>query len=226
VAKAGELTFPESWSCLELSSSGNKQGLGSIIADKPTWVMLSVPKGTVVREMGDLMLTFKYVGQADTTHVAVYVRDTIDPVDVHEQHLRCSTAVALDSAANFIKAREFDKAKQVVVDTLAFMAASVAAGRPLAIRMKAQLEEMSEEIASILLTPPRAYRGVAFANLVQRTSSTATRYQQQRGVSSQGGGAVDEDVFSSPTMLRRQTAMVSGYSESCGGGAAGGDPVI
>lgn len=222
VAKAGELTFPESWSCLELGSSGNKQGLGSLIADKPTWTMLSVPKGTVVREMGDMMLTFKYVGQNDTTHVAVYVREELDRLDVLEQYLRCVAATALDTASGFIKARNMERAKQTVVDAIAALTSSDAAMKPLAVRMKAQLEEMNEEIATILAAPPRrAGHHVDFANLLQRTSSTATRYQQQRGVSSQtGGGApVDDDMFSSPTMLRRQQAMVAGYTQSLGGHA-------
>jgi hypothetical protein len=217
VATAGELTFPESWSCLELGSSGNKQGLGSLIADKPTWTILRVPKGTEVREMGDMMLTFKYIGQNDTTHIAVYVREQLDRLDVLEQYLRCVAATALDVAAGFIKARDMTGAKQTVVDAVAILGASEAALKPLAVRMKAQLDEMSEEIAKILSTPPR--RHVDFANLLQRTTSTATRYQQQRGVSSQGGGPVDDDLFSSPTMLRRQQAMVAGYTQSVGGHA-------
>jgi hypothetical protein len=216
VGKAGVLSFPESWTCLELGSTGNTHGLGSLIADKPTWAILSVPAGTTVCESGDIMLTFKYVNTTDTKHVAVYVREELDRLDIIEQHLRCVAASALDAAGGFIKVGNIDSAKQAVVDAITKISTSEAALRPLAIRMKAQLDEMNEEIAAILITPPRIRRGnrADLTNLLQRTNGTASRYQQQRGVSSQA--ADDDDMFSSPTIIRRQQAMVAGYSQSLG----------
>lgn len=211
VAKGGVLTFPESWTCLELGSTGNSHGLGSLIADKPTWTMLRVPASSMV---GNVVLSFRNVGSAEDSLLPVVIDGTLDRLDVMEQHLRCVAASTLDKAADFIKTYQIDAAKQTVLDAIKLITTSEAATKPMAIRFKAQLDEMIEEINTIM-TRPRNNRG--FANLLQRTTGTATRYTQQRGVSSQGGDA-DDGMFSTPTLMRAQAAMVTGYSQSGGGG--------
>jgi hypothetical protein len=209
VAKGGFLTFPESWTCLELGSTGTSHGLGSLVADKPTWTLLKVPASSVT---GNVVLSYKNVGSTDDSLLPVVIDGALDRLDVMEQHLRCITASALDKAAGFIKAYQMDSAKQTVQDAIKLITTSEAATKPMAIRFKAQLDEMIEEIS----TTHRGHRG--FANLLQRTTGTATRYTQQRGVSSQGGGDDDDGMFSTPLLMRAQAAMVTGYSQSAGGG--------
>jgi hypothetical protein len=208
VAKEGFLTFPESWTCLELGSTGTSHGLGSLVADKPTWTMLRVPASSAT---GNVVLSYKNVGATDISLLPVVIDGTLDRLDVKEQHLRCVTASALDKAAGYIKAYQMDSAKQTVQDAIKLITTSEAATKPMAIRFKAQLDEMIEEIS----TTHRGHRG--FANLLQRTTGTATRYTQQRGVSSQGG-TDDDGMFSTPSLMRAQAAMVAGYTQSAGGG--------
>jgi hypothetical protein len=204
VAKAGRLAYPTTWTCLELNGdSTGSYGVGSLIADKPTWVMFDVPYGA----NGSLVLDYKLVlGDVVTTNVVV--TQELDRIDVMEQHLRCLTAVALDNAADAIKNYRIDDAKRAIEGAIDKISVSEAGSRPLAFRMRAQLEEMRDEISQMVSTPPR--NRSRFTNLALRTSNTATRYQQQRGV----GGTADDSLFTSPIMLERQSQMIYDYSQT------------
>ena len=210
-AKAAVLTLPAGSKCLELGAKpdATEHGLGSLIGEKPTWALFSVPATA-----GNFVLKFKPVGSPDYTSMNVVIDETaIDRIDVVEQHLRCITSTALDNASSHLKAYRIEYAKRAVTEATDLISASEAKDRPMAIRMKAQLDEMAEEIKGILNGP--AHRA-DFVNLAMRSSGTATRYMQQRGVNSSGGGQDDDQLFSTPTLMRRQNAMVAGYSQSVG----------
>lgn len=215
-AKAAVLTFPAGSKCLELGAKTDttEHGLGSLIGEKPTWAMFSVPEAAAAAAAGAFVLKYKPFGSADYTSMNVIIDEAaIDRIDVVEQHLRCITATALDKAGTQLKTYHIEDAKRIVTEATDVISASEAKDRPMAIRMKAQLDEMAEEIKGILNGPARR---VDFVNLAMRSSGTATRYTQQRGVSSSGGGHHD-DPFSTPSLMRRQNAMVAGYSQSVGG---------
>jgi hypothetical protein len=207
VTKSASVLFPSSWTCLELNYTTGDAGyeMGSLIADKPTWAVFSVPFATANAAAS---ISFKLSGVV--TSLPITLTDELDRVDVVEQQLRCITALALESAGALLKNHRVSDAKDVIELTITKIADSEAAGRPLAIRMKAHLEEMNAEIGQIMLTPPRFQRGgIDFTNLALRTSSTATRYSQQRGATS--NGATDDNMFSSPGLIERQSQMVSDY---------------
>lgn len=212
VAKSATLTFPDNWTCMELNHvpGQNFYTMGSLIADKPTWVIFSVPL-TAASSVLALNYQVRDVEGSQTVNIPfTQTMDAIDSIEVSEQQLRCITADALDKVSIKLKAYDLAGAKDIIVAALASIAASPAGQRPLAIRMKAQIVEMSDEITVMLTTPQRPNRMGAgnLANMVLRTNSTSVQYQQQRGVSSSGG-----NMFSSPRMIERTTGVVSQYSQ-------------
>jgi len=205
VAKNAELMIPPNWTCLELNyvAGQNTFGIGSLIADKTNWALFSVPATAI----GNIQLRYKTVD--DTSIVMTSVDSAMDRMELSEQYMRCLSAVALDKASNFIKAGNLTAANLEINVMIDKINRSEAVNRPLAIRMKAQLMEMSEEINTAMHTPPRIRRmGNQFANLLMRAGSTATQYGQQRGVTSAGSG----DLFSTPRMAERTSQMVHQYS--------------
>jgi hypothetical protein len=209
VAKNAELIIPTDWTCLELNyvNESTTFGIGSLIADKPTWIMFSVP----VNSPSQIQLRYKNVSDGTSVHTMVNISNDLERIEVCEQYMRCLSAVSLDKASNFIKNGQLTAANLEISVMIDKITKSEAARRPLAIRMKAQLAEMSEQIQVTLQTPPRIRRnGNSHMNLLLRTSSTASRYGQQRGVSSNG----DVDIFSSPQMLERTSQMVNQYTQN------------
>lgn len=219
VAKSATLEFPASWTCLELNYTPGDayHSLGSLIADKPTWAVFSVPVTGELKLQYSIINDTINVSTVNVTTVNVPITPELDRVDVVEQHLRCLTAVALENAGNsLLKRKNIGEAKDIITNAIQSIISSDAATRPLAIRMKAQLDEMLEEINNIITTPPRFRRNaVDYVNLALRTTSTATRYSQQRGANS-NGVLDDDDVFSSPVSIQRQTQMVTNYSQTPG----------
>lgn len=205
VAKSAIVSFPPSWNCLELNYTTGDVAyeMGSLIADKPTWAVFSVPASTAAASV-----SFTIAGSV--VSVPVNITNELDRVDVIEQQLRCITALALESAGALLRNHHVSDAKDVIELTITKITDSEAAGRPLAIRMRAHLEEMNEEIAQIMSTPPRfRRRAIDFTNLALRTAGTATRYSQQRGATSNGD--MDDNLFTSPVLIERQSQMVSDY---------------
>jgi hypothetical protein len=215
VAKAAKIQFPGSWTCLEsFTKTGDTEaGLGSIIAEKPTWVMFSVPAGAMVRPSGDLILTFKHVGGGDETVMTITVDDSLDRLDVLEQQMRCVGVTALENSVSLLNSNQITEAKKTITDAIALIAASEAASKPGAISMKAKLLEMMEKLGSA----SSRRQAVLYA------TGTATRYTQQRGIST-GGGYNDDNMFSTPGITRHRTNMVAQYSLSVGGGSQSAHP--
>jgi hypothetical protein len=212
VAKNAELVIPDNWTCLELNYvAGNIYGIGSLIADRPNWAMFSVPENA----MGAISLMYKWSNDNTVMNLTGAVTTDLETIEVCEQYMRCLSAVALDKASAFIKSGNLNAAKLEISTMIDKISNSVANNRPLAIRITAQLAEMNEEINTVMVTPPRGRNN--HANLLLRTSGTATQYGQQRGVTSEGGA-----LFSTPRMVERTSQMVYQYSH--GGGPTPGDP--
>jgi hypothetical protein len=214
VAKSATFEFPATWTCLELNytQGDTSYDVGSLIADKPTWAIFSVPPTG-----GNILLKYRLIDNSNVniTTKEVLITPELERIDIIEQELRCLSALALDNASSLLKQNDIDKAKNIITNTIHKISCSEAAMRPLAIRIKAQLEEMNEDIKKILSTPPRLRRNALdLTNLALRTSSTATRYTQQRGASSRG--YTNDDIFSSPVSIQRQSQMVAEYSQNPG----------
>lgn len=237
VAKSAELSYPEEWKCEEPVDQNNPgiRSLGSLISDKPTWVMLSLPPASAD---SDVVLTYK-MGDEEKRVVVQPSDSGLDSVEMEEQFLRCVTGHTLDKVAAAIRGYQMDEAKTLLEATLAEIDASPAKQRPLCIRMKAQLVEMKEQVeqhrvghgmrrqnavvglggAALGPTPAGGFYGGApsIDAMLLRTTSTASNYGAQRGVTSLGGAALgptaSDGIFSSPTAVRRNRQMVSHYSQ-------------
>jgi hypothetical protein len=183
---------------------------GSLIADKPVWAVFEIPPTS---DMGPTMLTliYKQFGVSGNTTVVGTIDDALDRLDVLEQLLRCKASKALDIVAAALGAHDVHKALSVLNATIAEISASPAGSRPLAIRMKAQLEEMLEPAQRT--SHGRFHRG-AGAALGRMASNAASNYGAQRGVTSGGGGAQTVALFSTPRMINAASAHVSQYSQS------------
>lgn len=204
VAKAATILFPQTWTCLELTpvERPGEYQIGSLIADKPTWVMFKVPAGSAV----DSETTIRY---KDCVSSELYTKSCVfdgalDVLDITEQELRCQTARTLEEIGTMLQQGAFRGAKMKLNVMLDFLNASVSSRRPLVIHMKAQIEEMIEDVKRMEMGTPDRRQITAMA---MRTTSLGANYSAQRGVT--GGGA----VFSSPRQRDTQAQMVTQYTQ-------------
>jgi hypothetical protein len=160
------------------------------------------------------------------------VDESLDRLDVLEQFLRCNAVKALDMVSDLLQRYDIQKAKEILIQGIGAINSSEAVQRPLAISMKAKLEDMMEKVSRLVQTPPPRRRGhsppairrvgaLSPMALARTASSTASNYGTQRGVTS--GGGHTHALFSSPRMLREQRATVQQYST--GGAPSPNDPV-
>jgi len=212
VAKQAAISYPSSWSCEEPEKQvAGRFTIGSLVADKATWVMLGVPAGDTATSV-ELIYTVDGVEHRDTVTVT---DNGLSHLDMEVQMLRCKTAKTLDAVVAALTNRNNALAKQLLNAALAVFASSPAAACPLAIHMKAQLDEMKETVDQ---TPSAA--------VLLNTTSIAANYTSQRGVSMSGGaGGVGSptNLFASPGVIRATAAMTTQYSHS---GTSGGDPHV
>ena len=209
VASSAAIHFPSTWTCLEQNSvSGSNYEMGSLIAEKPTWVMFKVPAGTTADS--GLSLHFTRTGDSSEVVMDITIDSSLDRLDVVEQELRCATATTLNEVTELLKRGQLERAKITLTSACELLTLSEAASRSLVIRMKAQIEEMLEEADRFVLprTPGRLRHAMDFTPMVMRTSSTAQNYGAQRGVTSMAPA-----LFSSPTIRRTTQAVVSHYSQ-------------
>jgi hypothetical protein len=202
VAKAASMTFPNHWKCLELNGGDGVIGLGSLVADKPTWVVFELPAAAGAAAATSPLLNYRMGDITHTVMLSPMPNDSVTSIELQEQYLRCIVARALDTASSLLKVYKINDAKALIINTIDKIATSSAAGGAMAIRMKAQLEEMKENLDSSSNSSSRHH-------VILQAGSTATRYTQQRGVS---GGRQSDDLFSTPTLMRHQTQMVEQYS--------------
>lgn len=207
VAKDTTILFPQTWTCLELTSV-EKRGeyqIGSLIADKPTWIMCKVPAGST----NSVSIRYKACDSAEVYTQTCQIDSSLDILDITEQELRCKTARTLEEISAMLHHNAFRGAKMKLNVMLDELIASPATRRPLVIHMKAEIEEMIEEVKRIEMGTPDRRQITAMA---MRTTSMGANYSAQRGVT--GGGA----LFSSPRQRDTQTQMVTQYSQE--------DPIV
>lgn len=208
VASTSAVTFPVTgWKCLELNpAEAGRYEAGSLIADKPSWVMFSVAFGSEAR------LSLHYTNSTSRTsaHVPIMIGTELAVGDVTDQYLRCKTARVLSDVTDLLKQNRIREAK--VLLTVCRELLTNAVQTTLVIRMKAQVDELYEEVVQSENESPQRRRGVRsnIDAIAMRTSSTAQNYSAQRGVT---GGLNVDSIFSSPAMIRHRTRMVEQYTQ-------------
>jgi len=213
VAKAATLATPANWVCVEAGAeTAGIYDFGSLIADKPVWAVFEIP-ACADAGPSTLTLTYKQFGVDEDQVVVGQIDDSLDKLDVLEQQLRCKASKALDVVATALGAYDVNKALAVLNATIAEISSSPAAMKPLAIRMKAQLEEMLETANAAKRAPAGRFHHGGHASLGRMASNAASNYGAQRGVTSGGGGTPAVALFSSPHMIDVATAHVSQYTQ-------------
>ena len=181
-------------------------GMGSIVAAKPTWAVFSVPLTTAAPT---LTLEYTVFGVPTIQVVSIVIDDSLDKIDIHEQMLRCMITSVMDSVSANLKAFSIAAARANITDGLAKIAASPAKDRPLAIRMKAQLDELAAEVDGI----ERSRAGADIRHTILYATASGGGYSAQRGVTRMRSGSI-----SSPFSNAQQRMTSLGYSQE------GGDP--
>jgi len=180
--------------------------MGSIVANKPTWVLFSVP---LITPPTNITVDYSVFGVPAIQTATVVIDESLDKIDIHEQVLRCTITRVMDSVSTNLKAYSLAAARANIADGLAKIAASPAKDRPLAIRMKAQLEELVAEVDGI-----ERSRGAAdIRHTILYATASGGGYSAQRGVTRMRSGSI-----SSPFSNAQQRMTSLGYSQE------GGDP--
>jgi len=226
IGRNTQLAIPEGWECMEYGADVTLRsyGVGTLIAEKPQWVVLKGTKGCVIPP--DLVLTWTSNGIPQTQPVPI---DTSIPViDVTEQYLRAKVASTFAQITEFLETSRYSEAKTLLESLGHELDASAAHSRPFVLRLRAQVDEMLESITVLATAPPPPQYGVPrihrqhfdlgpppLAPLLSRLASNTTTLGVQRGFLSQENSTVeDANVFSTPRQLRVSRAITGGYTHS------------
>jgi len=197
VASAASIIYDPRWICLEPLAESGPYDIGSVIADKPMWVVFEVPFGSEGQT-----ITLKYDGaQVEFTPVV----DQCSKQEVLEQHLRCLTGVTLNKVTQAMKYNRITEALALLQAGLQVL--SSYSMSPLVIRMKAQLDETLEEVQKSQRT------NRADAGLLMRLTSLGGNYSAQRGITQMVNAQTPSRLFSSNTQEETSSRMAARYSQ-------------
>jgi hypothetical protein len=220
VAKRAVLIYPTTWSCEEPDHQPSGHfAIGSLIADKPNWVMLSVPPLVAGAEVVRSTVELQYFTDGSKDCQVVPINNGLPLLEMEEQMLRCTTAKTLNAVSAAIRNHDIARAKQLLNAALTTIADSPASTGSLAIRMKAQLDEMLELVEiEVAGAAAGAGAGGLSSPALLHTTAIAANYSSQRGVSHGGRRARGAPVslFSSPGVRRETAAMSAQYSQQMG----------
>jgi uncharacterized protein YegL len=239
IARGAHIAVPAGWKCLELCAdeSAHRFTIGTLIDQKSQWV--------VFERTGDAAdptdITVSYTGGSLTASVGSHHTS----VDVAEQYARVRVANVFTGISDLLERHDMMEARNQLNTLAADLDASAAKDMPLVIRLRAQVDEMLESLATPPATPHfagmlppilgagvRGPHGLSYmpsfgagllaplplAPTVSRLVSNAVSLGLQRGVVSTGSEV--DTTFSSP-MQRRVTAnLTATYS----GASAHEDP--
>lgn len=221
VGKGATLIYPTTWSCEEPDRQpAGRFTIGSLVAEKPNWVMLSVPPAAAAEAATngiDSMMELQYFMNGHEYRDLIPIRDGLPLLEMEEQMLRCTTAKTLNAVSAAIRNHDIARAAALLDAALLAIANSPAVAGSLAIRMKAQLDEMREMVEAEATGLGSNAGGVNSPALLH-TSALAANYSSQRGVTHGGRRARGAPVslFSSPGVVHESTAMSAQYSQQMG----------
>jgi len=207
VASEAAIQYDSRWSCCEplASVGGNTLELGSVIADKPVWVVFKVPYGL---QSSVVNLAYKE-NNVDYSVSCLPDDSAFDKKEILEQELRCFTGSTLNAVTSLMRIFKLTEAKDLLNKGISLLDSSPVSSRPLVIVMKAQLEETLEGITSALQRRARALP----PDLLYRTSSLGGNYSAQRGVTQMADGQTP-NVFSSPAQVVASQQMAYDYNSA------------
>lgn len=211
------LKFPVGWKCMEPIAEGtdNSFTVGSLILDKPMWVVFNVPDGVTPTNTFELVcneMSMSFTNNSD-----------MDSSEVAEQLSRCQITSVMNNISEAIKNKKYSDAEKMASDSIKLLDESEAKNCPLVIKMKAQMEESLEEIKNLITNQNTHFNRNAERALQMRMTSIGGTYSLQRGQSGGGAAGPANNDFSSPAQRAESTQMTQNYSQGGGDPAHGSD---
>jgi hypothetical protein len=152
VGRNARLTIPAGWRCLESALTEDTESylMGSLIADKPQWVLLEGPIGS---DIGDKRPAIEFCWYADeTAHIEIFaISDSIPELDIVEQRDRVHVASVFDDVLKRMDLHDYMEAKNRLTALGTFLDNSAAKDRIFVIQMRAQVDDMLESVRSAIL---------------------------------------------------------------------------
>ena len=217
VGRGATVTIPEGWTCLEVGALVNdtKYSVGTLIADKPQWVVLRGPVAGELATMEPIQCNYTVNGVSYTESVIPREADTHA---VALQRDRVRVAVVFTQVTTQMETGLYQDARTALTALGAELEASEAASDTFAIRLRAQVDEMLATLQTYI-DAPALHRGWgnALAPMVSRLASNTTALGNQRGFFTTGrplddpSAFHDNATFSSPLQRTTTGAMTQRY---------------
>jgi hypothetical protein len=245
VGRNAILVIPDGWKCMELSAEDGSTtyNCGTLVADKPQWIVLTGPEGAT----GVPPITVTYTtGGGAGVQTATLAADTVTLESYHAQtqYCRCLTATVQSKVQEHLESNRLEDAKAALTALGAELDANPEKDRTFVISLRAQVDEMLEALATpVFPTPLYRIRGAAamplMAPVISRMASNTAALANQngflsalrstgpalRGTSSAGAAARAglsgvTHTFSSPAQQETSVVMTQRYTQVSMGGTA------
>lgn len=245
VGRNGQLLIPSGWRCIELGveESDTSYITGTLIADKPQWIVL---EGPVDMDPSAEMPVMKFQWSVDDIeHIETCeITDNISSIEVVEQQNRAHVATVFADVMELIESRNYTEAKAKLDKLAAFLDTSIAKNRTFVIQMRAQVDDMLESVkpmiafasTDLFLPPPpwnahglQRQMAVGYMSAAPSLGPTLSRFASntaalgvQRGFIS--GGTADplsrhvsglQATFSSPAQRQVSEGFTQNYTQIC-----------
>ena len=213
------LKFPTGWKCMEPinESTDNSFIVGSLILDKPMWVVFNVPDGVVSNVQEGVTSTSMFELVCNEMSISFTNDSDINSVEVTEQLCRCQNVTVMNNIKEALKNRKYSEAEKMASDSIKLFDESEAKTTSLVIKMKAQMEETLEKIKNLITNQNTNFNRNADRVLQMRMTSLGGTYSLQRGRSGGGAAGPPNNDFSSPLQDVESAHMTQHYTQ-------GGDP--
>ena len=150
VGRNAVLTIPDGWKCAELSAEDGvtTYNCGTLVADKPLWIVLTGPVGCTT--LPSITLTYTTGGGAGV-QTATLAADAVALESYHaqEQYCRCRVAAVQSQVQEHLESGRVTEAKTALTDLGTELDANPEKDRTFIISMRAQVDEMLEALASV-----------------------------------------------------------------------------
>jgi hypothetical protein len=208
VGRQAKLAIPDGWTCLELQPvQEGAYCVGTLIADKPQWVVLEGAAGTSAPPT----LTLTWVDTATRTEQSATMAldmsagPTITMLEVMEQRERCRVASVFAAVTEDLEAHRLDDARTKLRELATALGTSFAKDTPFVIRLQAQVEDTLDSLGREAVAPAmpatpfvgglnRAPVLGAWPSVVSETTyrlaSNTTVLVNQRGIMSSAGASL------------------------------------
>ena len=216
VGRGAMLMLPPGWSCMELGAKPNADTytFGHLVAEKTHWILLKGPlRNQYVPTQ--FMLSYTYDCESYTSNINI---DGVQTVDVAVQRDRVRVATMFGRVMEMMEAGQMDNARRDLDVLAAELDASEGKHDLMAVRLRAQVEEMLDSLRAAIRPGP-LQRVPYLGSMISRLASDMSALGNQRGLlSSRVSTVVDDPIentalFSSPLQRRTTTSMTQRYED-------------